>query len=331
MAPVPKREPGDPAPELVSKTPAQPTHFVLQNKIFSVPGSYFAIADDTQVPTFYVPLGDVQGVLSLPQLISGFDIKPGSPDAAVLKTVEKALAFVRRIHPDDSIPSEIIDGTASWVIDDRHRVVAESRLRVQMVTWLAGKEAEVHDITEILELAQQPAIRGRVQEALAELAERIGLGRARKAEIAARVESLVSELSYIEALRDRMGAIRMVGIKLMQLGNLYSAERGFAQEIARVVTLIRKPIGEYEGQFRLIDAQTSGILNLIRDHSAQVAAIRQARDNLHKRFMIWDDLVPRWQDLAVEVSPSAEVLIRATYRLVVRNFPQDTRWPLQFG
>lgn len=331
MAPRPTGDPPDPDPEAPPKTPAQPTHFVLQNKVFSVAGSYFAIADDTQVPTFYVPLGDVQGVLSLPQLISGFDIKPGSADATVLRIVEKALAYVQRIHPGDSIPSELLDGTASWAVDDRHRVVAESRLRVQLVTWLAGKEAEVHDLTEILHLAEQPAIRGRVQEAAAAVAERLGFGRARKTEILDRLDSLARELSYIEALRDRLAAIRTAALKLAQLGDIYRAERGLAQEIGRVVILIRKPIGEYEAQFRLIDAQTAGILDLLREYQIRLGAIRHTRDDLHRRFMIWDDVIPRWQGLAVEMGPAAETLMRATYRLIVRNFPQDTTWPLQFG
>jgi hypothetical protein len=238
---------------------------------------------------------------------------------------------VKRIHPGDAIPNELRDGTASWDIDDRHRVVAESRLRVQLATWLAGKEAEVHDLTEVLQLAEEPAIRRRVPEAAAALAEKLGLGRAGKTEILDRIQSLARELSYIEALRDRLVAIRMVATKLAQLNTIYSAERTFAQEIARVAMLIRKPIGEYEGHFRLIDAQTTGILNLVRDYNSQLVAIRQARDDLHRRFMIWDDVVPRWQDLSVAMGPPAEMLIRATYRLLARNFPQDTVWPLQFG
>ncbi|HEX9465344.1 MAG TPA: hypothetical protein VGB82_22295 [Alphaproteobacteria bacterium] len=322
---------GGPAPDGLPKTAGKPTHFVFQHKVFSVQGSYFALADDTREPTFFVPLGDMQGVLSLPQLASGFDIKADSPDAALLDVVAKGLAYVKRIQPGDSIPSELLDGTASWSVDDKHRMIAESRLRVQLASWLAGREADVHDLGELLKVANDPAIRERVQEAVAELAERLGLGRAGKAEVLDRVNRLVRELSYIEALRDRFASIKMVGMKLVQFGGAYGSERGFAQEIARVITLIRKPLGEYEGLFRQLDARTSGILEVFRTYDAQVTSIREARDDLHRRFMIWDELVVQWQNQVIEVSGPAETLIRATYRLVVRHFPQATEWQLQLG
>jgi hypothetical protein len=317
--------------QAASQPAAQPTHFIFQHKCFSVPGSYFAIADDTREPTFFVPLGDMQGVLSLPQLVSGFEIEPGSSDAALLKVVAKGLAYVKRIQPGDSIPSELLDGTASWSVDEKHRMIAESRMRVQLASWLAGKEADIQDLGELLKIAGDPAIRDRVQEAVAALAERLGLGRDRKSEVLERVDRLVRELSYIEALRDRFASIKMIGMKLVQFGSAYGAERGFSQEIARVITLIKKPLAEYDGLFRQIDARASGILEVVRTYDTQVKIIREARDELHRRFMLWDELVAKWQEQPIEIGGPAETLIRATYRLVVRHFPQDTEWNLQFG
>ena len=314
-----------------AKAPDTSTHFLFQHKVFSVAGSYFAIADDTQAPTFFVPLGDVQGVLSLPQLASGFDIKPDSPDGALLRVVEKSLGYVKRILPGDSIPRELLDGTASWSVDQKHRMVAEARVRLHLATWLAGKEAGAHDSAEVLKLANDPAIRDRVPEAAAELAVRLGLGQGRQPEIMFRIERLARELSYIEALRDRFSSIKMIGLKLVQLGSAYGSERGFSQEIARVVTLMRKPLAEYDGLFRQVDARSSGVLEVFRTYEAHLAAIRQARDDIHRRFMPWDELIPQWQVLAVEVGSAAETLVRLTYRLLVRHFPQDQGWELQFG
>jgi len=47
--------------------------------------------------------------------------------------------------------------------------------------------------------------------------------------------------------------------------------------------------------------------------------------------MLWDELIPRWQALAVEVGSTAETLVRTTYGVVVRHFPQDQGWGLTFG
>ena len=315
----------------VAAAPSESTHFLFQHKVFTIPRAYFGLSKDTREPTYYVPLGDIQGVLSLPQLVSGFDIAAGSSDAKLLEVVEKGLAYVRRIQPGDSIPRELLDGTASWAVEDKDRMLAESRMRVQLVTWLAGKEVGSSDPAEILKLANDPAIRDRVQEAAGELAQRLGLGAARATDILFRIERLVRELSYIEALRDRFASIKMIGMKLIQLGGTYGPERGFSQDISRVVTLIKKPLSEYDGLFRKLDARTAKILEMVRDHEAYIEAIRAVRDDMHKRFMLWDELIPRWQALAVEVGSTAETLVRTTYGVVVRHFPQDQGWGLTFG
>ncbi|MBV8538018.1 MAG: hypothetical protein JO128_20650 [Alphaproteobacteria bacterium] len=315
----------------VPGTPSESTHFLFQHKVFTIPRAYFALAQDTHDPTYYVPLGDIQGVLSLPQLVSGFDIAPNSSDAKLLEVVEKGLSYVKRIQPGDSIPRELLDGTASWAVEDKDRMLAESRMRVQLVTWLAGKEVGPTDPAEIMKLANDPAIRDRVQEAAGELAQRLGLGAARATEVLFRIERLVREMSYLEALRARFASVKMIGLKLIQLGNAYGSERGFAQDIGRVVTLIKKPLAEYDGLFRKVDARTAKILDMVRDQDACIEAIRAARDDLHKRFMLWDDLIPQWQELPVEMGSAAETLVRTTYRLVVRHFPQEQGWERTFG
>ncbi len=324
----------DPKPPAIDipepKAPAESQHFRFEHKVFGVAGSYFALAADTGEATFYVPLGDVQGVLSLPQLVSGFNLG-GTPDGELLKVVQKSLAFVKRIHPGDSFPGEILDGTASWSVDDRHRMIAESRLRVQLGTWMAGKETSAQDVAELLKMANDPGIRDRMQEAITTIAERLGLGRERRAEVLDRVDRLARELSYIEALRDRFAAVKMIVMKLGQLMAQYGPERGFSDEIRRVLVLMRKPIAEFDGIFAQVDGQTSEIVSVLGNFEGQISFIRETRDTLHGKFMPWDDLIGHWQDLAVEMGPPAENLLRATYRFMARHFSQDESWNLQYG
>ena len=312
------------------KRAAETQSFLFAHKVFSVAGSYFAIADDTGETTFYVPLGDVQGVLSLSQLVSGFSLA-GTPDADLLKTVQKSLAYVKRIHPGDSFPGEILDGTASWKVEDRHRVIAESRLRVQLGAWMAGTDAQVRDVTDLLKLANDPAIREKMQEAVTTIAERLGLGRERRTEVLDRIDRLARELSYIEALRDRFVDVKMIVMKLGQLAALYGPERGFAEEIRRVLVLMRKPVAEFDGIFAQADGQTSEIVSVLGNFEGQVGFIRDIRDTLHGKFLPWDDLIRLWQELPVEIGTPTENLLRATYRFLARRFSQDETWNLQFG
>jgi len=312
------------------RPPAESQQFRFVHKVFSVSGSYFALAADTGEATFYVPLGDVQGVLTLPQLVSGFNLA-GTPDGALLDVVKKSLAFVKRIHPGDSIPSEILDGTASWSVDDRHRMIAESRLRVQLGTWMAGNETSIRDVADLLKMANDPDIRDKMQEAITTIAERLGLGRERRIEVLDRVDRLARELSYIEALRDRFAAVKMIVMKLGQLAALYGPERGFADEIRRVLVLMRKPVAEFDGIFVQADGQTGEIVSVLGNFDGQIAFIRETRDTLHSKFMPWDDLIQQWQGMAVEMGVPAETLLRATYRFMARHFSQDESWSLQYG
>jgi hypothetical protein len=323
--------PTSPPVEIAEPKPlAGSQSFLFAHKVFSVAGSYFALAADTSEPTFYVPLGNVQGVLSLPQLVSGFSLE-GTPDEDLLKTVQKSLRFVKRIHPGDSFPGEILDGTASWSVDDRHRMIAESRLRVQLGSWIAGSEAQVRDVTELLKIANDPLIRDKMQEAITKIAEQLGLGRERRVEVLDRVDRLARELSYIEALRDRFAAVKMIVMKLGQLAALYGPERGFTGEVRRVLVLMRKPVSEFDGIFGQVDGQTGEIVSVLGNFEGQIGFIRDIRDTLHGKFMPWDDLIRHWQELAVEAGPPAEILLRATYRFLARRFSQDETWDLQFG
>ena len=88
-------DPKAPAAELPEpKARAETQQFNFAHKVFGVAGSYFAVAADTGEATFYVPLGDVQGVLTLPQLVSGFNLA-GTPDDELLTLIKKSLGFVK--------------------------------------------------------------------------------------------------------------------------------------------------------------------------------------------------------------------------------------------
>lgn len=305
------------------------THFVFQHKVFGVAGSYFALAKDTNAPTFFVPLGDIQGVLTMAQILSGFDIKPDSPDAALLKTVEKGLGHVKRIVPGDSIPRELLDGTASWSVDDRHRMIAESRVAVQLANWVTGSKTDLRDLAELLKIGGDPATRAKVQEAITQVADQLGLGEVRRQEVVDKIDRLGRELAYIEALRDRFSSIKMIAMKLSQLQSLYGPERGQSEEVQRVLLLMRKPAGEYDSMFTQVDTRTGDIVAALLKFDAQVKYIRDMRDSIHRKFLMWDELIARWQELVIEMNPVAEALMRDTYRFMARHFPQATDWGLQ--
>src|SRR5471030_1805855 len=153
------------------------TTFSFQNKIFSLEGGYFSMTRDSKEPVFHVKLGDLSAVLPLPTLREEFNIATDSPDGKLLGIVEKSLRFVKEIYPHDSIPRELLDGSASWSVEDRHRLIAQSRLAIQVSTWLSGEATVIGDVAQLQQLADDPATKLRVQNAIGEIAEKLGLGR----------------------------------------------------------------------------------------------------------------------------------------------------------
>ncbi len=309
----------------VEKKPAESTQFAFQNKVFNVPGSYFALAEATGDPTFFVPLGDMMGVMTLPQLRSGFEIKDNSPDAALLKLVEKGLSFVRRIHPGDSIPRELLDGSGSWAFDDRHRQIAEAKLLVRLVGRLVTTTSP-RDRGELLKLAADPSIRQQAPGAAIALAESIGLGKDGAPVVQDRLARMIRELSYVEALRDHFAFVKMIVVKLTQLAALYEPAHSPGEEISRIIVLMKKPLGEFDAIFEQVDQRSDDLAGLLRNVEAGTTAIREVRDEIRRRLMGWDDLVRQWKPLAVAATPATEALIRTTYRFVAVRFPGGTDW-----
>jgi len=134
-------------------------------------------------------------------------------------------------------------------------------------------------------------------------------------------------LRYIErSLRERYGLVRMVVGKINLLTKLYRSDRTMVQEISRVRTLLLRPTEEFENIFAQVDAMTGEILPVLRKFDAQVQFIRQNRDDLHTRLMIWDPIFAIWERTEAVRGAEAEAAIKELYRFVARYFPQRQDW-----
>lgn len=307
-------------------TTERSTRFAFQNKLFSLEGGYFSMTRDSREPVFHVLLGDLQAALPLPTLRAEFKIAPDSPDGRLLDIVEKSLRFVKEICPNDEIPRELLDGSASWAVEERHRRIAQSRLALQVSTWLSGEETVISDSEQLQQLADDPTTKQRVQNAIGEIAERLGIGRERKQQVMDKIDQFARELAYIEALRERSGAVRLVVVMLNRLMKVYRSDKSVTEDIVRVLQLLRAPAAEFDATFELIDAQTGQILNILQKFASQVSFVREMRNDLHQRLLKWDELLAKWEGLNATRSPEAEALIKESYRFAAYHFPQQQSW-----
>lgn len=311
------------------RKPSKPTHFAFEHAVFSVKDAYFSLSPVSGDPVYNVPLGDVRATLPVDTVAGSFAIKANSADAELLQVVKRSLKFVKEIRPGDSIPSEILDGTASWKVEPHHREIAQARITVQLVSWMSGKPMESVGVEELESLATMPETKKKVQEAFEVMAEKLGLGRDKKQEVVAKIEELGREMAYIEALRERATKIQKLYAGFNVLVGVYKRERSILEDINRVRILMKKPVTEIVDIFDQIDANTGEILTTMKKFPLQIKYIRDMRDDLHHRFMRWDGMLEQWSGMSLERSADLDRLTRVTYQFAARHFPLNTEWGLQ--
>jgi hypothetical protein len=302
------------------------TNFLFENKVFSLEHGFFSMTRDTKEPVFNVMLGELRATLPLASLRSEFNIAPGSSDGRLLDLVEASLRFVKEIRPNDSIPRELLDGSASWTVETRHLLIAQSRLALQLSAWLSGEAMVSADLGQLQQLAADPAMKQRVQNAIGEIAERLGIGRDHKQQIMDKIDQFARECSYIEALRERCTAVKRINTAMARLMKIYRADKSVVEDIVRVLQLLREPSAEFDSTFDFIDTQTAQILDVLQRFDEQVKFVRDMRDQLHCSLMKWNELLAKWEALEVVRSPEAEALIKASYRFAAHHFPQMQNW-----
>lgn len=301
------------------------TTFAFEAKVFSVPGCYFALAQDGR-PALFVRLGELRAAISFPSLRTEFSIPDDSTDARLLELVEKALAYVKQIRPGDSIPSELLDGSASWSVEERHLLIARGRLAGQLAAWLSGSELKRLEPAQLLELAQDPETKKRVSSAFDELAEKLGIGRERRQEVVDKIDGFGRELAYIEALRDRYGEVQSIARKCRELGGYYKRDRAVVENLVRIRALMQTPLAEFEAVFEQIEAQTCEVMTVLRKYGEQVEFVRRMRDDLRRRLLKWDELIELWRVPHHDEPDRVDRMVRAAYSFLARNYAQANRW-----
>lgn len=308
--------------------PNRSTHFLFEHKVFTVEGCRFVLSRSTEEPVMMLKLGKLDAEVPVERLYGEFKIDPKGFDGQLLKMVVNGLNYVREIRPGDTIPNELIDGTASWRVDERHYLIAKGRLTVQLVTWLTGGETVISSPAELEQIVEDPTTKARVNEAFRVIADKLAISGDPEVVVEQRIETLAKELAFIEALRERMGQLTVIRRGLEAAHRIYKNERTVREEIVRMQSLSLPPITDLEGRFAQVDAQTGEILAMLNKFEQNVSYIREMRDDLHQSLMPWDELLDGWQEVALDKGPALEALLKKTYQHLARKYSQASHWRL---
>jgi hypothetical protein len=316
------------ADETQNSSPSQErsTHFSFEHAVFRAPNPRFLIASNGE-PSLVVELAELDALVPIKSLRMEFELDK-TVDGPMLDKVVAGLRFVQIIRPGDSIPREILDGTASWAVEPRHIEIAKGRITMQISSWLTGSETVIVDQEALMQLAEDPAIKQRVTAAFSDIAVKLGLPPDRKQEVVDRIDELARELSYIEALRERFGVIRNIGETIAAFQKIYRRDRTVIEDLSRIGNLMRRPLTELQSIFDQVDGMSGEIVSLLRNMVRQIEFIRESRDELHQRMMLWDETIAKWSVILVERTPDNEALMKELYRFLARNYIVEKPWEL---
>jgi hypothetical protein len=301
-------------------------HF--EHKFFqSFEDLYFRMTD-TGEAVAVIKLASNEAILAFDGIKREFMLSADSPDAKMLDLVGEALQFVRGLRLGDALPKEVVTREASWEPTDRHRRIARQRLTMQLVTWLTGNEHIFTSSEELMQVAEDPQVKKNINLAFAEAAEELGLGRDRREEVVHYIEQLAKELAYIEAERDIFTEVKKIDEKVQGLRRIYSADRGMIETTDQVARLSQRALKVFEEFFEQVDAQTGEIMAMLKNIDNQVEYIRKVRDDLFRRLLPWEDLIPIWKTLYIVRSDENTNRIRDLYQFLAPRFMQVNEWVL---
>lgn len=289
----------------------------------------FRLTEGDRVPALAIKLDGSEAVVPIKSVSKLFAIVPGSPDAKMLQLVGESLRFVGAMRLGDPLPAEVLTGEASWTPTEYHREVASARLKLQLVRQICGP-LEADPITPAMLVASidDPSFRPRVQDSLQQAAESLGLQGGRAA-VVSLIEELAVELSYFEALRERLlDRIQALGHRLATLaqegGSMAKARRETLMQVVRLRVIGQ---GQVASRFDQVEQQTKEVSAVLGDTQQQRVLLRPVRDWLYCTQMAWEPLLTEWEALAP--GPPTERLWRALdalYRFLAPRYMAVHEW-----
>lgn len=310
------------ASEVASYEVDRSTHFLFEHKVFTLKGARFALTEDGSTPAFHVELGSLIASLPLGTVRNEFGIHRDSPDGALLEIVEKSLRFVKEIRPGDSIPRELLDGTASWAVEDRHRLRAKAQLWARVI----GTDETMGANDDLLKaFVSRPDTETKLKTAAAAIAKKIGYEMTGES-VMARFDDLARELAYTEALQERCNEVLAIVPKVNQLARVYRSDRSIIDELSRIRTLMLKPIEMYDSIFAKLNNQNEDPAEAIANFHERVEFIRAQRDDVHQSMMLWDPILHAWKIIDLTRCTETEHRISELYRFIARHFLTAQSW-----
>jgi hypothetical protein len=315
------------------ETAPAPERCTLAHPLFGALGEiWFRHAETDRTPVLAMHLGEREAAVPLRALQNEFGIASDSPDGRMLKLIANALDFVSLLRPGDKLPAEVLTGDASWQPEAMHFQLAAARVKLQLTSWLGqggGPEQGDADPQMLLSQVDDPAMRQRLQEAMAQAARAMGLDSSEQ--VVSLIEELAGELAYVEALRDRLlTPVTELRTRLAAIGRR-RLDPAHMETITQVQRLCGIGLRDIAARFEELDAQTGEVMAALQNVSRQREFIRKHRDWLFRSQRAWEPILNEWASFDESETPELLwALVARTYQFLAPRFMPVTEWQSTF-
>ena len=294
------------------------TSFDFEHRIFTLPGAFIFGTGADRKPMLHVEMGELHAALSIEGLVKEFGIAPDSRDFELIGVAQDALKFVHYISPGDSIPTEIIDGTASWPIGPEHFESAKNQLMLKLASWVSGESVTKTDNTAMSKLLEDPDVQKNIQKGFDQATEALKLDSREK--VVEMIERLGRELSYIHALREYYHWVFLIRRHLKAAQGLLKGDSQSLENAIRADLLAENATKEFRLKFENVDAQIDDVVSALSNLPNVIEFVRVVRDDLHMGTLVWSDMEEDWKAPKFETRESVRRAIGSLYTFLAQRF-----------
>jgi hypothetical protein len=287
----------------------------------------FRRAEADETPVMVMSLGERVAAVPLRALQREFGIADDSADGRMLGLIARSLDFVGAMQLGDPLPTEVLDGRASWAPGEVHRAVAAARLRLKLAAWLQPETTDSMppDPGAICRLDEDPQMRQQVNAALERAAHDLGLSD--RSQVLPLLEALAEELSYIEALRE--GLLQRVRDTVGRIDRVCRSGR-VDQKRLEMITQVRRlsaaGLQQIAERFNELDAQNEEVMSALRNLDSQRDLIRSSRDRLYRLSRAWEPTLHDWEQSDHLTDVAQWQLIDRTYHFLAPRYMPVQEW-----
>ncbi len=304
----------------------QTAYFNFEAAVFRLPGAYLAFDEVSGEASQYVPMGGFVACIPFARLRREFEIEPDSHDSRLLNLAGQALKHVQRIYVGDSIPHEIIDGSASWSFSKEHGMIARGRFYHSLLSWAGYVENETPNDSYCLSFADGSFAEKWMGAALEKLAKSVGLdGPQISDQLAQSLDDLAREYAYIIALREHFQVIFCLPEHFEKARNSPRSTDEEREEYARMLALMRIPLRKATGVFNKAKSILDDPPAMVKDHADFITALRLQRDHLRADCRLWKPVLKAWSARIGSRHDTVERR-RETYRFLAKNWAAGEEW-----